>query len=105
MGFVLILHKFKFKVISKINENLFKKIVSQLINVFIAKRGSLYAWFWSSREIAHQKGLEFIKHDSQCNGGGLDLKVEDVQHLTPSHNTQVLDCIVQSNQKRLPDQY
>ena len=71
--------------ISKIHEALFKKIGSQMITVFNdAKRGSLSAWSWASREIAHQKELNFIKHGSQGSDVAFDPKIEDLQYLTSS---------------------
>ena len=91
--------------ISKIHEALFKKIGSQMITVFNdAKRGNLSAWSWPSRETTHQKGLYFIKHGSQGSDVAFDPKVGDLQYLTPSHHSQPLDCIVQSNHKSLHDQ-
>ena len=44
--------------ISKIHEALYQEIGIQMITVFNdAKRDSLRAWSWPSREIAHRKGL------------------------------------------------
>lgn len=70
---------------------MFRLIGAQLITVFNdAKRISLSAWSWPSREVAFQLATEF-KATGTLQGN------TDLLYLNPHHHADLLNCIVKSD--------
>eukprot|EP00794_Sanderia_malayensis_P013673 gene13673-15102_t len=76
---------------------------SRMITVFNdAKRGSLSAWSWPSREIAHQKAIKYM-----ANGytGNFEPAAGSFRYLHPAHHAELLDCIVETDRITMKDQF
>lgn len=76
---------------------MFRLIGAQTITVFNdAKRITLSAWSWPSREVASQLAADF---KANGNHGTVEDKT-DLLYVTPSHHADLLDCIVKSDLQR-----
>lgn len=58
-----------------------------------AKRGTLSAFSWSSREIAFLKGAEYERAGNVVHEK-FEFKRKDLQCLFPDHHNDLLNCIV-----------
>ena len=58
------------------------------------KKRSISAWSWPSREIAHQKAIEY-----SANGytGKFEPAAGSLRYLYPTHYADLLDCIFESD--------
>ena len=83
--------------ISKANKPLYGKIGGYMISVFNdAKRGTLSAWSWPSRQVAFMRADHF-----KCNGTmqNFSMSSEDFRYLSPTSHTELLDFIVKADLK------
>ena len=68
-----------------------------------AKRGTLSAWSWPSREVAHMLGCNAEHSLSSVGGLGESVEVSNasLQYLVPQTHADLLDCIVTANKDTL----
>lgn len=90
------------RAVARKNEELLKKVGAQICTVFNdAKRGTLSAWSWPSREIAYMKGENFKLHGFS---GKFEPTIENLQYLFPAHHADLLQCIVDTNKPQIKNQ-
>ena len=77
------------------------KMFSCLYTVFNdAKRGTLSAWSWPSREVANLFGAEFKNEDIADNPV---ISNESLQYLVPQMHAELLECIVAADKQSVKD--
>lgn len=78
---------------SKFNEKLANKIGEYSVTIFNdAKRLTLSAFSWPSRQISSAIGDTFNINDPEKNA--VDIQNLDLQYLTPKFHSEILECIV-----------
>ena len=83
--------------ISRANKPLYGKIGGYMISVFNdAKRGTLSAWSWPSRQVAFMRADHF-----KCNGTmqNFSMSSEDFRYLSLTSHTELLDFVVKADLK------
>lgn len=63
------------------------------------KKGTLSAWSWPSREVAYLKGTSLDINEYK----NFIPKANDLQYTTPANHRELLNCIVNSDLKRVQD--
>ena len=83
--------------ISKANKPLYGKIGGYMISVFNdAKRGTLSAWSWPSRQVAFMRADHFNCNRTMQN---FSMSNEDFRYLSPTSHAELLDFIVKADLK------
>lgn len=78
---------------SVLNEKLANKVGSYAVTIYNdAKRLTLSAFSWPSRQVCFAIGSAFNINDPNQNAG--DVQKLDLQYLTPKFHSEILECIV-----------